>query len=74
MPLAYSTTPRIRNRLNRNHLGILGLRIGLFCALDTKETSKETYKSGTRLLGSKMPVPISRSRTVLYRTMIAEKM
>jgi hypothetical protein len=45
----YSMTPRIRNRLNRNHLGILGLWIGLFCALVTKEMSKETYKNRNSL-------------------------
>ena len=45
----YSTTPRIRNRVNRKHLGILGLRMVFFCALVTKETSKETYKNRNSL-------------------------
>jgi len=40
------------------------LRIGLFCELVTRETSKETYKMGTLLLASEMPVPIPPSRTV----------
>jgi hypothetical protein len=45
----YNTSLRNRNRVNRNHLGILGLRIGLFCALVTKETSKDTYKNRNSL-------------------------
>ena len=35
--------------MNRNNLGILGLRIGLFGALVTKETSTETYKNRNSL-------------------------
>jgi hypothetical protein len=49
LAMFYSTSWRNRNRINRNHLENLGLRISLFCALVTKETSKETYKNRNSL-------------------------
>jgi len=42
---SYSTSSPSRNRVKRNHLEILDLRMGLFCQCVTKVASKETYKN-----------------------------
>ena len=43
--LELSSSPRNRNRVNRNPSWNFGLRIGLFCELGTKVRSKETYEN-----------------------------
>ena len=58
--LSYSTESRLRNQVNRNHLGISTLRIGLFYEIVTKRLQKRPTKIRTLLLASEMPIRISR--------------